>query len=329
MAKSVCVIAEFQRGGFRSSTFEVASEGRKIADGLGCELCAIALGAGVAERAPELGRFGVDRVFVTDEPFLEHYLAEVYVPVIADVLGRIEPAAILLPASADGKDLGASLAGRLREGLAQDCTEIVCDASGLKARRPVFGGGCDAWCKWAPGAIPIITCRPNTMDCSGPDMHRSAETIRIGVEKPRPRSEVLSVQLEGSGGVELTEASIIVSGGRGMQGAENFAMLEELAGELGAAVGASRAAVEANWRPYADQVGQTGKIVSPALYIAVGISGSIQHFAGMGSSKCIVAVNNNPEAPILGKADYAVLEDLFEFIPLLTEEVRKIRSGIA
>jgi electron transfer flavoprotein alpha subunit len=326
MAKSVCVIAEFRNGNLRRVAFEVASEGKRIADALGGSVCAIAIGSGVADKAAELGRYAVDKVYVADDPALENYVAETYVPVIADIISKCDPAAIILPASVDGKDLGARLAARLQAGLAQDCTQIACEGGVLKAKRPIFAGKCYAWCEWAEGALPVISCRPNVMDCLAPMEEKQAEVEKVAVSIPQARSAAKSLDLDTSGKVELTEAEIIVSGGRGMKGPENFAMLEDLAKALGAAVGASRASVDAGWRPHADQVGQTGKVVNPNLYIAVGISGAIQHLAGMGSSKFIVAVNKDSEAPIFSKADYGIVEDLFNFVPAFTEEVRKLKS---
>ncbi len=326
MADCVFVVAEFRGGDFRRVSYEVASEGRKIADALGVSLYGIAVGSGVADKAAQLGFYGVDKVFVADDPALESYVAETYVPVIASIIEQADPAAVLLPASVDGKDLSARLAARLEAGLAQDCTEVVVEDGVLKAKRPIFAGKCLAWCEWAEGALPMISCRPNVMDCRDADATRQAEVETVAVEIPEARSRATGVDLDTSGKVELTEAEIIVSGGRGMKAAENFAILEELAKELGAAVGASRAAVDAGWRPHSDQVGQTGKVVNPNLYIAVGISGAIQHLAGMGSSKYIVAVNKDPEAPIFTKADYGVVEDLFKFVPAFTEEVRKMKS---
>ena len=326
MPKPICVITEFRNGKFRRVSFEVASEGRRIADSLGTQVCAVAVGSGVAEQAEDLGRYGVDTVYTADSPELEYYLAESYVPVIAELVEKCDPSLILLPASVDGKDLGARLAGRLQAGFAQDCTQVLCEGGVVKAKRPIFAGKCFAWCEWSGNAMPLISCRPNVMDCMAPAEDRKAQVNRVDVSIPEARSRVSGIDLDASGRVELTEAEVIVSGGRGMKGPENYAMLEELARLMNAAVGASRAAVDAGWRPHSDQVGQTGKVVNPNLYVAVGISGAIQHLAGMGSSKFIVAVNKDSEAPIFSKADYGIVEDLFNFLPAFTEEVRKLKS---
>jgi electron transfer flavoprotein alpha subunit len=326
MTKCVCVVTEFRGGSFRRVSFEVASEGKRVADALGMSLCAVALGSGLAESAPILGRYGVGKVYVADDSSLEHYVAETYVPVVAEIIRRCDPAVVLLPASVDGKDLGARLAARIEAGLAQDCTEIVCEGGVVKAKRPIFAGKCFAWCEWREGTLPLISCRPNVMDCLAPNEEGRAVVEPVNVALPASSYRVTGIDLDTSGKIELTEAEIIISGGRGMKGPENYAMLERLAKLLGAAVGASRAAVDSGWRPHSDQVGQTGKVVNPNLYIAVGISGAIQHLAGMGSSKFIVAVNKDSEAPIFGKADYGVVEDLFSFIPLFSEEVAKLKS---
>jgi electron transfer flavoprotein alpha subunit len=306
--------------------YEVASEGKRIADALGAKLYAVAVGSGVSGKAAELGRYAVEKVFVADDPALEGYVAETYVPVIAEIIEKCDAAAVILPASVDGKDLSARLAARLGAGLAQDCTQVSCEGGVLKAKRPVFAGKCFAWCEWAQGALPVISCRPNVMDCLAPMDDKQAEVEKVAVSIPQARSSVKAMDMDTSGKVELTEAEIIISGGRGMKGPENYAMLEELARLLGAAVGASRASVDAGWRPHSDQVGQTGKVVNPNLYIAVGISGAIQHLAGMGSSKFIVGINKDSEAPIFSKADYGIVEDLFNFLPAFTEEVRKLKS---
>ena len=326
MSKCVCVIGEFRAGNFRRVSFEAASEGRRVAQALGAKLCGVAVGSGVAEKAAELGDYGVDKLYVADDPALEYYVAATYVPLIADIIRKCDPALVILPASVDGKDLGARLAAQLQTGLAQDCTEIRVENGVIKAKRPIFAGKCFAWCEWKGDAVPVISCRPNVMDCLVVGEGRKPEIETVAVALPAANSRVIGLDLDTSGKAELTEAEIIVSGGRGMKGPENYAMIEELASILGAAVGASRAAVDAGWRPHSDQVGQTGKVVNPNLYIAVGISGAIQHLAGMGSSKYIVAVNKDADAPIFSKADYGIVEDLFGFVPLFTEEVRTLKS---
>jgi len=328
MAQGVCVITEFRDGAFRRVSFEVASEGRRLADALGEGLMAIALGAGVEAAAPDLGGYGVDRVYVVDDPRLKDYLAELHVPVVADIIQHLSPRVVLASASVDGKDLSARLAARLGAGLATDCTELKIEGGALKAKRPVYAGKAFAWCEWASGVWPqMASCRPNVMDCRIPDAAKKAAVEKPAASVPgASKSQILAAQKDAKGKIDLTEAQIIVSGGRGMKGPESYAMLEELAQLLGGTVGASRAAVDAGWRPHADQVGQTGKVVTPNLYIACGISGAIQHLAGMGSSKFIVAVNKDPEAPIFSKADYGVVEDLFQFVPALTEEVKKLKS---
>jgi electron transfer flavoprotein alpha subunit len=328
MADNVLIITEFRNADFRRVTHEVASEGRRIADALGIGLVAVALGSGIWDKAAELGKYGVDKVFVLDDPALEHYLAETYVPIIAEIVLKTRPAVVLLPASVDGRDIGARLGARIDVTLLQDVVKVEIDDAGkIKAKWPLFAGKCFAWCEWAEGVPPLLSIRPNVMKCLVVDEDKKAELERIEVAIPKPRARVVKYDLDVSGKVELTEAEIIVSGGRGMKDASNYAILEDLAALLGAAVGASRAAVDSGWRPHSDQVGQTGKVVNPNLYIAVGISGAIQHLAGMGYSKYIVAVNKDPDAPIFSKADYGIVEDLFNFVPVFAEEVRKLKSS--
>jgi electron transfer flavoprotein alpha subunit len=194
-------------------------------------------------------------------------------------------------------------------------------------KKPIFAGKCFSWHEWAEGEMPVISCRPNVMECRLQAGDGPAEVESVDVNIPETRSCVKAIDMDTTGRVGLSGAEIIISGGRGMKAAENFTMLEDLAKLLGAAVGASRAAVDSGWRPHADQVGQTGKVVNPNVYIAVGISGAIQHLAGMGTSKYVVAINKDPDAPIFSKADYGIVEDLFKFIPLFADEVRQLKSS--
>lgn len=327
MAKDVCVIGECRAGTIRRVSMEAASAGRSIADKLGAGLFAILLGYDVAARAAELGNYGVDRVYVLDCPKPEHYVPEIYSALIGDLIEGLAPSAIVLPASVDGKDLAARLSARLDLGLVQDCVEIGCEDGVVHARKPIYAGKCFAWYDWDQAETPLISCRPNVMECRICDPGKDAEVITVPVLTVAGRSRVISFETDGAGRIPLSGAEIIVSGGRGMKDGANFHLLETMAQELGAAVGASRAAVDAGWRPYADQVGQTGKVVNPNVYIAVGISGAIQHLAGMGTSKHIVAINKDPEAPIFSNADFGIVEDLFEFVPVLTEEIKKFKGA--
>ena len=324
----VCIIAEFRNGAFRQVSFEIASEGRRLADALGEPLTAIVLGDGVTAEAATLGQYGVEKVYLIDQPELKDYLAEIHVPVLAEILRSVQPKVVLSAASANGKDLSAGLAARLGAGLAQDCTELLIENGALKAKRPVYAGKTYAWCAWTNGSYPqMASCRPNVMACSLIDASKSASVETPAITLPAVvKSRIVKVEASETK-VDLAEAQVIVSGGRGMKDPKNFALLEELAQLLGGAVGASRPAVDAGWRPHADQVGQTGKVVTPTLYIACGISGAIQHLAGMGSSKFIVAINKDPEAPIFSKADYGVVEDLFQFIPAFIKEVKKLKAA--
>ena len=267
MAQGVCVITEFREGAFRRVSFEIASEGRRLADELGEPLLALALGESIDHLAGDLGNYGVEKVYVVDDPNLKDYRAETYVPVAAEILNNLEPKVILFPASVDGKDFSARLAARLGAGLATDCTELKVEGGSLKAKRPMYAGKAFAWYEWSDGSYPqMASCRPNVMDCLAPDTSKKAEVEKAEVEVAEgTQTQVVNIEKDAGGKLDLTEAEIIVSGGRGMKGPENFAMLEELAKLLAAAVGASRSAVDSGWRPHVDQVGGRGLRPRPAV----------------------------------------------------------------
>lgn len=318
---SILAVAEQRDGEFRKVTYEAVSEGRRIADSMGTDLTAVVLGSGIEAAAGDLGKYGADKVLVVDNPSLAEYLTDAYTNVVADIVSQESPEVIVLGASTQGKDLAARLAARTNAGLAMDCVSVRVEDGGIVATRPMYGGKILTDVALS-GNPQIVATRPNAMAI--------VETAKAGtVEKLDPdagdcKLQFVEKKLE-TEKVELTEADIIVSGGRGMGGSD-YTIVEELAAVLGGAVGASRSAVDEGWRPHSDQVGQTGKVVSPNLYIACGISGAIQHLAGMSSSKVIVAVNKDPEAPIFSKADYGVVGDLFEMIPLITAEVKKLKG---
>jgi electron transfer flavoprotein alpha subunit len=326
MAQGVWTIAEQRDGEFRKITFEVVSEGRRLADALGVELTAIVLGSGMKDKAAVLAQYGADRVIVADDPRLETYTTDAYTSVLSQILSAAEQGVVLMGASVQGKDLAGRLSARLEAGMAQDCTAFSIEDGEFVAVRPIYAGKAYVKLGFPAGGFRIATARPNVMSIAELDAGRSCEVVdaEFKLDDAELKTRVVEVLADESGKIDLTEADKIVSGGRGMKGPENYAILEELAALIGAAVGASRSAVDAGWRPHADQVGQTGKVVSPNLYIACGISGAIQHLAGMGTSKYIVAINKDPDAPIFQRADYGVVADLFDVVPALTEEVKKI-----
>jgi electron transfer flavoprotein alpha subunit len=323
MAKGVWIVAEQREGAFRKISYELASAARKLADELGEEVCAVLLGSGVEGIAGELGKYGVDKVYVADSPVFEPYTTDAHAIAVAKIVKEKDAAILLLGASAQGKDLASRLVGKLATGLATDCTALRLDGGKLVAIRPMYAGKC--YGEVVISSFPqMATLRPNVFAAVENAKAGAGEKFDAGIDASQLKTKVLEVQKESSGKVDLTEANFIVSGGRGMQGPEGYSVLEELANVLGATVGASRAAVDAGWRPQSDQVGQTGKIVSANLYVACGISGSIQHLAGMSSSKVIVAINKDSEAPIFAKADYGIVDDLFKVVPELTKECKKL-----
>jgi electron transfer flavoprotein alpha subunit len=273
--------------------------------------------------AAELGKYGVDKVFVADNPALEPYTTDAHAAAVAKAVKDNDPSILLLGASMQGKDLSARLVGKLATGMATDCIDVKIADGKLRAIRPMYAGKCFGEVI-VTGTPQMASLRPNVFTIVENAKAGAVVKFDPALDAAQLKTKVLEVQKEAAGKIDVSEANIIVSGGRGMKGPEGYGILEELAKTLGAAVGASRAAVDAGWRPQSDQVGQTGKVVSPNLYIACGISGAIQHLAGMSSSKYIVAINKDAEAPIFQKADYGIVDDLFKVVPALTGEVKKL-----
>ncbi len=323
MAKGVWIVAEQRDGAVRKISFELASTARKLADVLGEEVCAVLCGSGIEGIAGQLGKYGVDKVFVADSPALEPYTTDAHAAAVAKIVKENDPSILLLGASTQGKDLSARLVGKLATGMATDCTDVKIADGKLLAIRPMYAGKCFGEVVFS--TFPqMASLRPNVFPMVENAKAGAVVKFDPALDAGQLKTKVLEVQKDTSGKLDLTEANIIVSGGRGMKGPENYGIIEELAAVLGATVGASRAAVDAGWRPQSDQVGQTGKIVSPNLYVACGISGAIQHLAGMSSSKFIVAINKDAEAPIFTKADYGVVDDLFKVVPEFTKECKKL-----
>jgi electron transfer flavoprotein alpha subunit len=323
MSQDILAVAEYADGVFRKVSFEALSQGRRMADTLGGKLLAVVLGDGVQDAAKQLAAYGPDRILVAEHSDLKDYLTETYTRVTAEIIRKEAPAFVLMGATTQGKDLAAALSARLASPLATDCISLRFENQRLTITRPMYGGKvlADVVMESSPG---IITLRPNAFASATANGNGQIESWPVFLDKPN--TSCLGRQMESAGRIELTEADVVVSGGRGM-GGNDFSVLEMLASVMGGAVGASRSAVDEGWRPVSDQVGQTGKVVSPNVYIACGISGAIQHFAGMQTSKVIVAINKDPEAPIFSKADYGIVGNLFEIVPMITEEVKKLKGN--
>jgi electron transfer flavoprotein alpha subunit len=321
MAK-VYIIAEHRDGRLKKSTFELVGASAAA----GNETHAILLGENVTGLAQELAHYGAQSVHIAQDPALKFYTSEAYTQVIFDVLKSASADIVLASHSPTGREFMPRLAARLNVGLASDCTQLSFEGSRVKVRRPVYAGKATVEVEFLGTGPQLVTLRPNALGVPKPDTSKTATTVPVNVNLGSLKTKVLEVVKGSSGRPDVTEASIVVSGGRSLKSAENFKIIEEMADTIGAAVGASRAAVDAGYRPHRDQVGQTGKVVSPALYIACGISGAIQHLAGMRTSKVIVAINTDPEAPIFQVSDYGVVGDLFTLVPLLAQEFKKVKE---
>jgi electron transfer flavoprotein alpha subunit len=321
MSKVVMAISEQFQGKFRKITYEAVSTAKRLADGLGATTVAVVFGAEMAATAPSLAQYGADRILVADEAALDKFNSDTYTHTMSVVLAEQSPEAVIFGASSRGRELAARISARLTAPLAMDCIDVRVAAGDVVLTRAMYGGKVLAQVR-LQGAPKLIAIRPNALPI---EVNAGAGDVQsIHPEIGTARVTHLESRLE-TGKVDLTEADVVVTGGRGM-GGPDYAVVEALAATLNAAVGASRSAVDEGWRPHSDQVGQTGKVVSPNLYIACGVSGAIQHLAGMSSSKVIVAINKDPDAPIFQKTDYGIVGDLFEIVPLLTEAVKRVRS---
>jgi electron transfer flavoprotein alpha subunit len=317
---TILTFAEQRVGKLRRASLEVVSEARRLAGPLGAGVTAVVVGPGSESLAGELASYGADRVVVFEDPAFGTYATEGWARALAHAVAEAKPSVVLLPFTPIGKDLAPRVAAKVGAGLASDCVGFEVKGGGLVARRPMYAGKAYATVEWS-GEPRMATLRPNVFPLGQPDPSRRADVAKATVDTAS-RARVTGVKAAGAGKVQLTEAQVIVSGGRGLKGPENFHLVESLAEAMGAAVGASRAVVDAGWVDHQMQVGQTGKTVSPTLYVACGISGAIQHLAGMSSSKCIVAINKDPDAPIFKVANYGVVGDVFELLPKLTEAAK-------
>jgi electron transfer flavoprotein alpha subunit len=330
MAGNILVFVERREGQLKRPSLEAVSTARRLAGVLGGSVDVLALGPGAAAAADELASHGADRLLAVEDAALELYAAEAYARCLAEAARTSEATLVLLAATFMGKDLAARATAKLGSACAADLIEIDVGADGtLRGKRPVYSGKALAQVSIPRARPALATLRPNVFPLAAPDPTRRLQPLPFQPDLGAQALRVRTVRLEKPERQELdvAEASVIVSGGRGMKGPENFSLIRELAQALGGAVGASRAVVDDGWMPHAHQVGQTGKVVSPNLYVACGISGAVQHLAGMASSKVIVAINKDPEAPIFKVADYGIVGDVFEVVPALTAAVRKVKGS--
>lgn len=329
--KDVWVYLEVSEGKLRNVGLELLGEGRKLADGMGQSLAGVLIGHNTEGLAKEAFAAGSDKVYVVDAAELAQYNTDGYTATLFDLINTYKPSVILMGATNDGRDFGARVACRVGTGLTADCTGLGIDeATGLVSwTRPAFGGNIMATIICPDHRPQMGTIRPSVFKKPVLDYNKKGEVIQVlsKVKAEDIRTQLIEMIQVCTVSCNLEEADIIVSGGRGLCKPENFSLVEDLANVLGASVGASRAAVDAGWKPALHQVGQTGKTVGPKIYFACGISGAIQHLAGMSSSDLVIAINKDPDAPIFRMADYGIVGDVMEVLPILTEEFKKIKSA--
>lgn len=319
MGKKVIVLGEIRDGALRNVTFEAIAAGKIISGG--GNVIGVLMGKGAADAAPELIQYGADKVFTADSPGLSQYTADGYAAVLGDLIENEKPDAVIFGHTSMGKDLSPKLAARFETGLISDSTDVSVTGDNIVFTRPIYSGKAF---EQVISTDPFIlaTIRPNNIQALEKDASRTGDIEELAAPPADLRTVIEEVVKKTADGVDLSEAKIIVAGGRGVKSKDGFEPLKELADVLGAAVGASRGACDADYCDYSLQIGQTGKVVTPDLYIACGISGAIQHLAGMSNSKVIVAINKDPEAEIFKIADYGIVGDLFEVVPLLTQEFK-------
>jgi electron transfer flavoprotein alpha subunit len=318
MMAGILVFVEQRGGEVRKASLQALSEAKRQ----GGAVSAVLPGAGVAEAAAGLGAWGADKIYVADDANLDLYSAEGYAEAVVKAAEQAGPSAIFFAGTAMGRDLAPRVAARLGVGAIPDAVGLTLEGESFKVTRPVYSGKAFATADTAGNSPQVISLRPNVF--AAEEAAGAGEVVALDGLSLSIRAMVKELVEAAGGELDVAEADVIVSGGRGIKGPENFALIKSLADALGGAVGASRAAVDAGWIEHSHQVGQTGKVVSPSLYIAAGISGAIQHLAGMSSSKVIVAINKDPDAPIFKVADYGVVGDLFEVIPPMVEAINAL-----
>lgn len=323
--KNLWVYIETDSGMAKNVGYELLNPGRMMADKLGSQLVAVILGKGVEAVAQQAIAYGADKVLLVEGDEYETYNTDAQTYAMVNLIQKYQPFIVLYGATNNGRDVGPRVACSAHTGLTADCTGLDIDEKGLLAStRPAFGGNLMATISCPDHRPQMSTVRPGVFKKPEADDSRTGEIVRedIHIDPANVRVKLLERVKEVAEAVNLEEAEVIVSGGRGLKSAENFALVRELADAMGGVVGASRAAVDAGWIPHAHQVGQTGKTVAPKIYVAVGISGAIQHLAGMSGSDTVIAINKDPDAPIFSVADYGIVGDLFEVVPALTAAIK-------
>ena len=328
--KGVWVFAEQREGELQKVSLELLGEGRRVADKLGVKLTALLLGNNVSNLAEKLAAHGADEVLVAEDKNLEHYTTDAYTKVICDLATERKPGILFVGATFIGRDLGPRIAARLSTGLTADCTSIDVEVENgdLLATRPAFGGNLMATIACPDHRPQMATVRPGVFEAVTTDASNcKIEKVNVNLADSDVRTKVIETVKTAKDIIDISEAKIIVAGGRGVGSKENFAMLQELADVLGGVVAGSRAAVEKGWIENAYQVGQTGKAVKPTIYIACGISGAIQHVAGMQDSEVIIAINKDETAPIMSVADYGIVGDVKKVLPELIAQAKAIKEA--
>lgn len=321
----ILAFAEQRESTFKKSAFETVQTSKKFAGQLGAEHVTVVIGGKVDGIVAELGKYDAGRVVCVQDERLKFYSATAYAKILAGLAVQEQADMLFIPASAMGKDLAPAVAAKLNAGIASDCIALRMEGTDIIATRPVYAGKAMVDVK-VLSPVKIYTLRPNVFTAVPSDgASVSAEQAQVDLTDADFASRATGVKVN-AGRPDVTEAAVIVSGGRGLKGPEHFHLVEELADAFGGAVGASRAVVDAGWRPHEEQVGQTGKTVSPTVYVACGISGAVQHLAGMSSSKYIVAINKDKDAPIFQVSDYGIVGDVFEILPALIAEVKKVHN---
>lgn len=327
MGKNIWVYIEVVNGAPKNVGLELIGPAVKLAGEAGEKAVAVVIGGATENAVKAAASYGIDQIIVVEGADFANYSTDAYTNAFAELIAKYDPAAILFGASSNGRDLAPRLAARLKTGLAADCTGIERDGANLVFTRPTYTGRMLSVIESTGAGPQMATMRPGIFKRGEADTARTVDTIKEDIAAGTIRTTLLEQITDAAeGAVKLEDAEVIVSGGRGLGKAENFALVQALADVLGGVVGASRAAVDAEWISHAHQVGQTGKTVGPKLYIACGISGAIQHLAGMSGSDVIIAINRDPDAPIFEIADYGIVGDIKTVLPLLTDKIKQIKA---